>query len=183
MLNEAGANLYYFSETRSLTSATKCYQAAVFLLKEPYGAIPVENLLRAALLATVKALFLLQPNKRRSREARFGHIYQADRFSLEYAASRELKLLGLETPNDDSKQSRPQVIQESRIIRDVLDDFVDYGNCSCDDTACPQTDIKDFRHRVLRLWWQYSSVSHVNIWHVEKLLERPPAAMGTPPAT
>lgn len=178
VLNEAGANLYYFSVTRSLKSATKCHQAAVFLLKEPYGAIPVENLLRAALLATVKVLFILQPNKRKSREARFGHLYHADRSSLEYAASRELKLLGLETPNDEAQQSRPQPIQESKIIRDVLDDLVAYGDCSCNDAACPQTDIKDFRHRVLRLWWQYSSVSHVNIWHIEKLARASPSGDG-----
>lgn len=178
MLNEAGANLYYFSVIRSLKSATRCYQAAVFLLKEPYGAIPIENLLRAALLATVKALFLLQPNKRKSREARFEHLYHADRSALEYAAFRELKLLGREVPNDDSKQPRPQVIQESRIIRDVLDDLVAYGDCSCDDRACPQRDIKGFRHRVLRLWWQYSSVSHVSIWHVEKLSKASPSGDG-----
>lgn len=178
VLNEAGANLYYFSVTRSLKSATRCYQAAVFLLKEPYGAIPVENLLRCALLATVKALFLLQPNKRKSREARFGHLYHADRSALEYAAFRELKLLGREVPNDDSTQPRPQVIQESRIIRDVLDDLVSYGDCLCEDRACPQRDIKGFRHRVLLLWWQYSSVSHVNIWHVEKLSRVSPSGNG-----
>lgn len=178
LLNEAGANLYYFSVTRSLKSATRCYQAAVFLLKEPYGAIPVENLLRSALLATVKALFVLQPNKRKSRESRFGHLYQADRSALVHVISRELKLLGLEAPNDDTQQSRPQIIQESKIIRDVLDDLVAYGNCSCGATACPQTDIKGFRHRVLRLWWQYSSVSHVNIWHVEKLTRVSPSGDG-----
>lgn len=178
VLNEAGANLYYFSVTRSLKSATRCYQAAVCLLKEPYGAIPVENLLRAALLATVKALFLLQPNKRNSREARFGHLYHADRSALEYAASRELKLLGLEVPNDDSKQPRPQIIQEARIIRDVLDDLVAYGDCLCAEESCPQTDIQGFRHRVLRLWWQYSSVAHVNIWHVEKLSKAAPSGDG-----
>lgn len=178
VLNESGANLFYFSVTRSLKSATKCHQAAVFLLKEPYGAIPVETLLRAALLATVKALYMLQPNTRKSREARFGHLYHADRSSLQYVTWRELKLLGLEVQNGDSQQSRPQAIQESKIIRDVLDDLVAYGDCSCDNAACPQTDIKDFRHRVLRLWWQYSSVSHVNIWHIEKLARVSPSGDG-----
>lgn len=178
LISEAGGNLFYFSATRSLKSATRCYQAAVFLLDQPTGAIPVENLLRSALLATVKALFILQPNKRKSREARFEHLYHADRSALEHAASKELKLLGLETPNDEAPQSRPQPIQESKIIRDVLDDLVAYGDCSCGATACPQTNIKGFRHRVLRLWWQYSSVSHVNIWHVEKLARVSPSGDG-----
>lgn len=167
--NEAGANLYYFAVTRSLKSATRCYQSAQLLLKEPYGAIPVEILLRAALLATAKALFLLEPNKRRSRETRFEQTYRADRSSLEHATSRELRLLGLKVPKGEPGQPRLQVIQESKIIRDVLDDLVAYGDCSCDDATCPQADIECFRHRVMRLWWQYSSVSHVNIWRVEKL--------------
>lgn len=165
---ETGAGLYYFNVTRNLKTATRCYQAAQFLLdpKASVGAIPIEILLRSGLLATAKTLFLLQPKKRKSREARFKQIYRADRSSLAHATSRERGLLGLEVPEDGP---RPQVIQESRIIRDVLDDLVAYGDCSCGDEMCPQSNIEAFRHRVMLLWWAYSSVAHVNVWHLEKL--------------
>jgi len=176
--NEAGANLYHFMVTRSLKSATRSFQAAQHLLNAPYGSIPVEILLRAGLLASAKALFLLYPRKRKPREARLIQLYRADRSSLDHAVTSELKLVGEEEPNGDTTQTRPQVIQETKIVRDVLDDLLSRGNCECGDEGCPQYDFETLRHRIMRLWWLYSSVAHVNVWHVEKVFESAPSGAG-----
>lgn len=173
--NEAGANLYCFMVTRSLKSATRCYQAAQHLLTEPYGAIPVEVLLRTGLVASAKALFLLQPTERETRESRLKQIYQADRSALDHAVTRELKLVGLGKADDASGRRRPQVIQESKVLRDVLDALVSQGNCQCGEEGCPQHDLEGLRHRIMRLWWLYSSVAHVNLWHIEKAAELAPS--------
>src|SRR5699024_11671486 len=77
--------------TRYLHTATRCFQAAALLLKEPYGSVPVETLLRSVLIASTKALYVLQPSKRKSREANLWRLYEADRAALDYAEVRELK--------------------------------------------------------------------------------------------
>lgn len=176
--NKSGANLYHFMVTRSLKSATRSFQAAQHLLSAPYGSIPVEILLRAGLLASAKALYLLHPRKRKAREARLVQLYRADRSSLDHAVTSELKLVGVETSREDSAQKRPQVVQESKIVRDVLDDLLARGNCACGVEGCPQYDLEGLRHRIMRLWWLYSSVAHVNVWHVEKTFETAPSGTG-----
>lgn len=175
--NEAGANLYHFMVTRSMKSATRSFQAAQHLLPAPYGSIPVEILLRAGLLASAKALYLLHPRKRKAREARLIQLYRADRSSLDHAVTSELKLVGVKTPSVDvsSSQKRPQIIQETKIVRDVLDDLLARGDCGCGAEGCPQHDFEALRHRIMRLWWLYSSVAHVNVWHVEKTFKTAPS--------
>lgn len=174
--NEEDMNLYHFMVTRSLKTATRSFQGAQHLLPAPYGAIPVEVLLRTGLLASAKALYLLQPNKRPAREKRAFQLYRADRSSLDHAVTSELKLIG--DTDTISEQRRPQVIQETKILRDALDDLLVRGNCSCGDSGCPEYDLEAQRHRIMRLWWNYSSVAHINVWHIEKTFEPAPSGAG-----
>lgn len=173
--NEAGANLYCFMVTRSLKTATRCHQAAWSLLREPSGSIPVEILLRSVLVASAKAVYLLLPPKREARESRLKQVYLADRSSLDHAVTKEESLLGAQETNGAQGKNRPQGAQESKIIRDVLDDLVDRGNCLCGTADCPQYDLEGFRHRLMRWWWLYSSVAHVNVWHIEQAAEISPS--------
>lgn len=176
--DENGLNVYHFMVTRNLKSATRSFQAAVHLLKEPYGSIPVEILLRAGLIASAKAQFLLHPAEQESRESRLRQLYNADRSSLDHAVARELKLVGLEAPNDASAQRRPQAIQESKILRDVLDALIERENCRFGGASYGERDLEGLRHRIMRLWWLYSSVAHGNLWHIEKGFQAAPSGSG-----
>lgn len=173
--NEAGANLYTFMTTRYLYTATRSFQSAILLLKSPYGSVPVETLLRNVIIACTKAHYVLQPTKRESRESKLRQLYEADRAALDYAEVRELKLFGRAEPDEGTPQKPPQTIKEAKIIRDVLDVMVSRGNCTCGCKTCPEFDYERLRHRILRWWWQYSSVVHVNIWHIEKSFELAPS--------
>lgn len=168
--NETGANLYHFMVTRGLYSATRCFQAVMPILGEGIGSVPAHVVMRSVLIASAKTLYLVLPEKRKKRESRMQQIYAADRSALDHATNKELKLLGL--PADDK---RPQGAGDSEIIRSVLDELVAIGNCQCGAEDCPQYDLEAFRHRILRLWWLYSSVTHVNIWHLEKATEIAPS--------
>lgn len=174
--NEEGMNLYHFMVTRSLKTATRSLQGAQYLLSAPYGSIPVEVLLRTGLLASAKALYLLLPNKRLSREKRAFQLYRTDRSSLDHAVTSELKLLG--GTDASSEQRRPKVIQETKILRDAIDGLLARGNCSCGANECPKYDLETQRHQIMRLWWNYSSVSHINVWHIENTFEAAPSGVG-----
>lgn len=165
--NDAGLNLYHFMVTRCLYSATRCLQSVAPLQNAGVGSVPTEVLLRSALVASAKALFLLMPEKRGKRERRMEQVYASDRGALDYATKAELKLVGESEPSDSEGRKKPG-LDDSKIIRDVLDDLVAKGSCPCGDDDCPRDDLAPLRHRVLRLWWLYSSVAHVNIWHLEK---------------
>jgi len=173
--NESGTNLYTFLTTRYLHTATRCFQAAALLLKEPYGSVPVETLLRSVLIASTKALYVLQPSKRKSREANLWRLYEADRAALDYAEVRELKLFGLVGSDQESSSKTRQTIKETKVIRDVLDRMIATGNCTCGNDRCAQYDLETLRHRILRWWWLYSSVVHVNLWHIEKTFQLAPS--------
>lgn len=168
--NEAGMNVYHFMVTRSLYSATRCLGPVFPMLRSPYGPLPIEVLLRTALVASAKTLFLVMPEKRETRESRMQRVYAADRSALDHATNKELKLV-----KEPAEEKRPQGAGESEIIRNVLDDLVRIGNCQCGAEDCPQYDLEAIRHRILRLWWLYSSVTHINIWHLEKTAEIAPS--------
>lgn len=168
--NEIGANLYHFMVTRGLYSATRCLQSVMPILKAGISSLPAEVVLRSALVASAKTLYLVMPEKQEKRESRMRQIYAADRSALDHATNKELKLLGL-----PFEENRPQGAGDSEIIRNVLDDLVAVGNCKCGAEGCPQYDLEAIRHRILRLWWLYSSVTHVNLWHLEKATEIAPS--------
>lgn len=172
--NEAGANLYHFMVMRCLKTAKRCFQAGQLLLSQPHGSIPVEILLRSGLTASAKALYLLQPLERESRERRFELVYRSDRAALGYAVNSELRLLGLDETTGRQQNTKAGV-RETKILRDVLDELVAEGNCQCGKEECPQYDLEGIRHRVMRAWWLYSSVTHVNLWHIEKATEVAPS--------
>lgn len=165
--NEQDVNVYHFMVTRSLYTATRCMQAVAPLQDAHIGSLPTEILFRSALTASAKALFLLMPEKQTKRESRMHQVYLSDRSSLNHATNAELRLVGEPevTPSGGRKKTG---LDDSQIIREVLDDLVAMGSCPCGRDDCPKDDLKPFRHRVLRLWWLYSSVTHVNLWHLEK---------------
>src|SRR5699024_638618 len=136
--NESGTNLYTFLTPRYLHTATRCFQAAALLLKEPYGSVPVETLLRSVLIASTKALYVLQPPHSQSRDAALWRLYGVDRAALADAEVRELKLFGLVGSGQESPADTRQTIKESAVIRDRLDRMIATGNCTCGSDRCAQ---------------------------------------------
>lgn len=165
--NEAGANLFVFFVTRGLKNAASSSTAALSLILSAHDAIPVEILLRSTVIGAAKALYLLSPDSVDARHKRCERIYNSDRNAQDYAISKEAKLLGRPVPEYEQRHG----IRESEIIRDAFDHFVDEGNCQCGRPECPQDDREAIRYRLLRKWWEYSSVSHSNLWHIEQSYE------------
>lgn len=164
--NEAGANLFVFFVSRGLKNASSSSTAALSLMLSQHDSIPVEILLRSTLIGAAKALYLLAPDDLQGRQKRCERIYNSDRNAQDYALSKEAKLLDL--PEVESE--RRQGIRESEIIRDAFDHFVEEGNCQCGKPECPNDDRAAIRYRLLRNWWEYSSVAHGNLWHIEQSL-------------
>lgn len=164
--NDAGANLFVFFVSKGLKNAASSSTAALSLMLSQHDAIPTEILLRSTLIGAAKALYLLAPDDIEQREKRCERIYNSDRNAQDYARSKEAKLLGLPVPESKTRQG----IRESEIIRDAFDHFVEEGNCQCGRPECPDDDRAAIRYRLLRNWWEYSSVAHGNLWHIEQSL-------------
>lgn len=135
-------------------------------MQSQHDSIPVEILLRSTLIGAANALYLITPNDVDHREKRCEIIYNSDRNAQDYARSKEAKLLNFPAIESDKRQG----IRESEIIRDAFDHFVDEGNCQCGRPDCPDDDRAAIRYRLLLNWWEYSSVAHSNLWHIEQSL-------------
>lgn len=168
--NEAGANLYVYFVMRGLKNAASSSTAALSLLRTSHDSVPVETLLRTTLIGAAKALYLLGPRELEDREKRAERLYNSDRNARDYARSKEARLLNLPEPPTQNRNG----IRESEVIRDAFDAFVDEGNCQCGRPDCPDDDREAIRYRLLRNWWEYSSVAHGNLWHIQQSLERFP---------
>lgn len=162
--NENGANIYSFFVTRGLKTAVGAASLALRNWNGPDGFIPCEALLRTALIGSSKALYLLGPDEPSKRDRRIQLVYESDRNAKDFAIDKDRRLRGEKL--DPLPRSRGGV-DDSKIIRDALDGFVDKGNCQCGLPECPQEDLEGLRHRLLQVWWIYSSVSHANLWHLE----------------
>lgn len=165
--NDAGANLFVFFVSRGLKNAASSSTAALSLLYTHQDSISIEILLRSTLIGAAKALYLLGPDELKDREMRCERLYNSDRNAQDYARSKEARLLNLPTPPTEKRNG----IHESEIIRDAFDAFVNEGNCQCGRADCPDDDREAIRHRLLRNWWEYSSVAHGNLWHIERSIE------------
>ncbi|MGD6980532.1 hypothetical protein [Citricoccus zhacaiensis] len=164
LLDDRGVNIYTLQVNQFLHSATRSLQAVAELVPHPMGPVPIEQLLRGALLYSFKALYVLHPENREERNARAVKLFAKDRWEYEDALWEQRSLLGEEV---GPRPKRPRVASESKMLKDCLDCLVAQGNCECGKLDCPQYDLNLIRLRTTSWWRLYSAVVHGQLWHVE----------------
>lgn len=164
LYDSAGVNLFALQINQFVHSATRSLQAAAELTRMPLGPVPIEQLLRGALLYSFKALYILQPDEQETRNLRAQKLYAKDRWEYQNALWESGELLD---QDPGPKPTMPKAPSETKMLRATLDFLLDQGNCKCEQPGCPDYDFIEIRHRTIAWWRLYSSVVHGQLWHIE----------------